>query len=248
MILRHLAAYELAAEHLAGARRIVEIGSGEGYGGRLLADRGLDLTGLEVDLATTLRAGRAYSRPRCRFLCFAGGDLPLATAAFDGGLSLQVIEHVESDGRLAGEMARVLAPGSPALFTTPNAALRLRPGERPWNVYHRREYRADELTTVLSPYFRSVEVLGLRGSPPVQRLELERLRRIRTLGRLGSRRLRALLPTRIEARLRGLVRRLAAAGRLVADGDDVGRAFSTADFVLTDDPGEALDLVALCRR
>ncbi|HUP48270.1 MAG TPA: class I SAM-dependent methyltransferase [Thermoanaerobaculia bacterium] len=241
MVLRHFAGYRIAVGLLEGARNIVEIGSGEGYGSRFLTDRGFAVTGLDVDIETLFRCARTYASAGCRFVCFGGGEIPMRSGRFDGALALQVIEHVDEDELLASEISRLLVPGGTCVLTTPNAALRLRSGEKPWNIYHRREYEAAQLEALVRPFFRRVDVKGIEASPAVERLELRRLYRIRTLHRLGSRRLRLLLPTVLETLLRSVVRRLASPGG--------GREkFSVADYTLGDDRERALDLIAICRK
>ncbi len=249
MYLRHVAAYEAAAQRLAGSGRVLDVGSGEGYGGELLSAHGLDVIGLEVDPGPVARARRRYGSRRCRFVLGEGRALPFASGSFRGVLSLQVIEHVEHDGLFVHELSRVLAAGGVTVVSTPNASLRLSPGQRPWNRHHVREYRAEELASLLRNAFPSVEIWGLAASPDVQRLEANRLRRLRRIDRLDPLRLRSRLPGGLERSLRAVLRRTAAGGHRpsAASRDWEGR-FAASDYSMTPEPAAALDLIAICRK
>jgi SAM-dependent methyltransferase len=49
----------------------------------------------------------------------AGGALPFPDGSFDGVLAFEVIEHVDDDTGLLGEMARVSRPGAMLILSTP---------------------------------------------------------------------------------------------------------------------------------
>jgi len=106
----------LAARHLAGSGRVLDIGCGEGQLTRLAASLdgvhlaiGVDPTGAQIRLAAA-RGGGA------RLVQGGGAALPFAAGSFDAVLACLVFEHVEDvDGALA-EIGRVLAPGGRFVF------------------------------------------------------------------------------------------------------------------------------------
>lgn len=105
----------MAAEHLAGARRVLDVGAGEGQVARLAADAGaeavvgLDPTWAQLALAAERAGGPAYVRG-------AAAALPFPDGAFDAVVACLVFEHVREVDAALAEVARVLEPGGRFLF------------------------------------------------------------------------------------------------------------------------------------
>ncbi len=105
----------LAAEHLAGARRVLDVGTGEGQVARLAVRlgaahvAGIDPTWAQVVTAQERAAGPAYAR--------AGATtLPFRDATFDAVVACLVFEHIDEPDAAIAEVARVLRPGGRFLF------------------------------------------------------------------------------------------------------------------------------------
>ena len=105
----------LAAEHLAGADEVLDVGTGEGQLARLAvaggAGRvvGVDPTAAQVSEAVARGGGAAYARA-------GAAALPFPDGRFDAAVACLVFEHIEDvDGAIA-EVARVLRPGGRFLF------------------------------------------------------------------------------------------------------------------------------------
>jgi SAM-dependent methyltransferase len=81
----------------------------------------------------------------------------LPPAAFDGVVSVEVIEHVAEDGRFVEQIARVLKPGGWLCLTTPNGDY-IRNEPPNYNPDHIRHYTRAELETLLAHCFSQVEV------------------------------------------------------------------------------------------
>lgn len=104
----------LAAEHLAGARRVVDIGTGEGQVARLATSLGAQVVGLDptwnqVDVARQRGGGPAYLRS-------GAATLPFPDASFDVAVACLVFEHITDVDAAIAEVARVLEPGGRFLF------------------------------------------------------------------------------------------------------------------------------------
>ena len=100
----------LAGRLLAGARRVLDLGCGEGQIARLVAASGAErVVGVDTSAAQLAEAARrgggvAYTRA-------SAGTLPLAGESFDAVVTCLVLEHLpDLDGPL-DEVARVLRPG-----------------------------------------------------------------------------------------------------------------------------------------
>ena len=99
----------LVARHAAGARRVLDIGCGEGQVARTVAALGshvigLDPTSSQVVVARDRAGGPAYARARAE-------ALPCRDGAFDVVVLCLAIEHVEAYEVALREVARVLEPG-----------------------------------------------------------------------------------------------------------------------------------------
>jgi SAM-dependent methyltransferase len=134
----------LAAEHLAGARRVLDIGCGEGQVSRLAVRGGavtvvgVDPTSAQVIEARRRGGGPVYARAGANALPFAGGS-------FDAVVACLVFEHIVDVDDAIAEVARVLAPGGRFLFflnhpllQTPNSGWiddqMLDPPEQYWRI------------------------------------------------------------------------------------------------------------------
>ncbi len=100
----------------SGARRLVDLGAGDGY---LISSLGAGASlAVAVDLGapaplTTLR------RPVSRVTARLPGPLPFRTGAFDVVVTLEAIEHLLDPDELLQEARRVLAPGGHLVLSTP---------------------------------------------------------------------------------------------------------------------------------
>jgi len=230
---RHRAAYEFAASWLDGAR-VLDLGSGSGYGTAELPSAAAFVVGLDrVRPDAHGRASRA---------AFVRADLrrvPLASAHFDLVLSFQVIEHLDDPSEYLTEIARVLRPGGVALISTPN-----RLTSDGVNPFHMHEYVADELTECLACHFGAVEMLGVGSSPAAARYLEARLLWIRRLMRIDPLGLHRRLPRSL---VDGLFGRLAVLVRRVIRKSGEMDELTTRDFPIGESRPDDVDLIAVCR-
>jgi SAM-dependent methyltransferase len=105
----------LAAEELAGARSVLDVGCGEGQVARLAAAGGavhvvgIDPTWNQVVVARQRGGGPVYAR--------ADADsVPFPDGAFDAVVACLVFEHIRAVDAAIAEVARVLRPGGRFCF------------------------------------------------------------------------------------------------------------------------------------
>ncbi len=103
----------LVERHLAGARRVLDVGCGEGQLRRASA-MGIEVVGLDPTWAQIAEAGRRGGD--VRYLRAAAEGLPIVTGSFDAVLMSLVIEHLDPFEPAIREMARVLCPGGRCLL------------------------------------------------------------------------------------------------------------------------------------
>jgi SAM-dependent methyltransferase len=134
----------LAAEHLDGARRVLDVGTGEGQIARQCVERGaevvvgVDPTWAQVAEAVDRGGGVAYARA-------GAASLPVRDGSFDAVVACLVFEHIEAVDEAIAEVARVLEPGgrfvlmlNHPLLQTPNSGWIddqiLDPPEQYWRI------------------------------------------------------------------------------------------------------------------
>lgn len=104
----------LAAEHVAGARRVLDVGTGEGQVARLASRAGAhvvgtDVTWAQVTVARQRGGGPAYARN-------GAASLPFRGESFDCVIACLVFEHIDDVDAAIAEVGRVLEPGGRFLF------------------------------------------------------------------------------------------------------------------------------------
>jgi SAM-dependent methyltransferase len=240
---RHRAAYAFAAatwlerrrDRPAQRGRILDLGSGAGYGTASLARLGVPVVGVDRE-----RPDASSRGSDARFVAGDVGRLPFTARSFELVVSFQVIEHLRDPRPYLAELARVLSPDGAALLTTPN-----RTTSDGLNPYHEREYSSGELQELLAQAFGRVEVLGVATSDSVEPYFAARRRTLARVARLDLLGLRQRLPRALRlwlfARAAILVRRaLRRGGTLVAA--------SVEDFPVGPLGPTTLDLLAVCER
>ena len=104
----------LAQEELRGARRLLDVGCGDGQISRLAAVQGSAVVGIDptwncVSVADDRAGGPVYARA-------GAAELPFADATFDAVVACLVFEHIDAVDAAIAEVARVLEPGGRFCF------------------------------------------------------------------------------------------------------------------------------------
>lgn len=96
-------------------RALLDVGSGTGALGALLASAGWQVTGCEPE--QSMRAVSAAQHPTVRVVDGALPSLPFPDAAFDAVTANFVLNHVSEPRASAAELVRVAAPGATLVAT-----------------------------------------------------------------------------------------------------------------------------------
>lgn len=226
---RHEAVYRWICDALASAvthARVLDAGSGEGYGADLLAQSGPRIVlGIEYDDEACRHAHRFYRRPSIVRANLA--DLPVLDGSLDVVVTLQVIEHLWDLPGFLVDLLRVTRPGGHLVASTPNRPVfspGLGRGERPVNPFHVEEFDAEQVRHLIGAAgWSDVEVLGLHHSHRI--LEWEE--------RNGS-----IIAAQVAAMTNGV---------WPADLMEFIVATTSDDFTITHDTDTAQDLIAIGR-
>ena len=98
--------------------RVLEVGCGAGHLVKRLAERGIDIVGIDVNPNAAEIAGTD------RVIEMAAESLDFPDDEFDAIVSVHAIEHIPELEAAVVEMARVLKPGGSALYIYPAEPIR----------------------------------------------------------------------------------------------------------------------------
>lgn len=93
--------------------RVLEVGCGQGHLTKALADRGVDIVGVDANP----RAAEVAATEKV--MCMRAESLDFDDATFDVILSVHAIEHIPPLEAALAEMTRVLKPGGNAVYIYP---------------------------------------------------------------------------------------------------------------------------------
>lgn len=97
----------LTREHLQGATRVLDVGTGEGQVARAAKEAGAGFV-VGIDRSSAMLAEAAQRHGGVHFLRADVSKLPFASASFDAVTTCLVLEHVEELAQSIAEIARVL--------------------------------------------------------------------------------------------------------------------------------------------
>jgi SAM-dependent methyltransferase len=158
----HRARYEFACGFAHG-RRVLDVGSGEGYGASMLAAVAEGVVGVDYSPTAIAHARATYNLPGLAFEVRDVNVLPASFGRFDLVTCFEVIEHLEDPQPLVDTLAAATAANGICLVSTPNAAVdRLfeAVAARRRYEYHVGLLSVRDFRRVLRRSFESVEVLG----------------------------------------------------------------------------------------
>ena len=162
--------------------------------------------------------------------------LQLPDAEFDYVVSFQVIEHIKDDKAFVREVHRVLRHGGRFVVSTPNAPMSLT--RNPWHV---REYRVEELKTLLESVFDSVKCYGVRGNDKVMAYYEKNREGVRRITRYDVLDLQHRLPRWMLQLPYDVLNRLNRR-RLLTQNDSLTRSITMADYEISPAAEDCFDL------
>jgi ubiquinone/menaquinone biosynthesis C-methylase UbiE len=139
VISEHLAHYRLILPLLKG--KILDAGSGEGYGVDIMRKAGLDAWGMDLSPEVVEMTSSRYG---AYFKTGSITEIPYPDQTFDAVTCMEVIEHIPEEQAIIAlrDVFRILKPGGTLILSTPNAKNTPPQGT---NEYHLKEYTRAEI-------------------------------------------------------------------------------------------------------
>jgi SAM-dependent methyltransferase len=153
-----------------------------------------------------------------------------------------VIEHIEDDFLFLREIHRVLKPGGTAILTTPNKKMSLT--RNPWHI---REYLPMELKALAERIFSSVTLKGITGNEKVMSYYNQNKISVKRLTRFDIFNLQYHLPAswlKVPYEILNRWNR----NNLQSHDRDLVSAITHDDYLVVEDPSDALDLLLVVQK
>jgi 2-polyprenyl-3-methyl-5-hydroxy-6-metoxy-1,4-benzoquinol methylase/glycosyltransferase involved in cell wall biosynthesis len=153
----HVPRYALARD-LARGKRVLDFGSGSGYGTAMLAETASSVLGLDVSASAVAYARDLHQRSNLSFVQDQELGASLPSSSFDLITCCEVIEHVdaETQPRLIANLHRLLAADGKLLISTPNPEITAIYGDNP---FHLCELTRPQFEALLNGAFAHVELI-----------------------------------------------------------------------------------------
>ncbi|HEV7528636.1 MAG TPA: glycosyltransferase [Solirubrobacteraceae bacterium] len=161
VVYEHMHRYLWAAQ-LVDGKRVLDLGSGEGFGAAILAERANAVVGVDIDERTVEHARLNWSSPTVSFEVGSALDLSaFETDSFDVVVAFEIVEHLSDQGRMLAEVERVLSSDGLLIISTPDRRLYSEASGQE-NPFHERELTYEEFSALLGETFAHKAVWGQR--------------------------------------------------------------------------------------
>lgn len=155
----HLARYLFALEHVQG-RCVLDAGTGNGYGSRILKEGGAaSVVAMDIDPEVIEQARKQWGCDGIEFMVDDCEELGRVAGPFEVICNFENIEHLKHPDRFLAAAARALKPDGVLLVSTPDrAAMPAFVNGRPRNEFHLQEWYRDEFQAMLGRHFARVDM------------------------------------------------------------------------------------------
>jgi GT2 family glycosyltransferase/SAM-dependent methyltransferase len=159
VVYEHFHRYLWAAELLSG-RRVLDLGSGEGFGAAILAESAEHVIGLEIDELTVEHSRLNYAGPNLEFDLGTALDLSsYEDGSFGAVVAFEIIEHVREQEQVLDGLSRLLGEEGILIISTPDRRMYGQARGEP-NPFHERELSLEEFLGLLGGHFAHLASWG----------------------------------------------------------------------------------------
>ncbi len=152
----HICRYRFA-QLLVKGKVVLDIGSGVGYGSKILAEKASSVVAIDLSEEAVRYANEEYAGDNIEMLVGDSRGLPLASDSVDVVVSFELIEHLHGQLAHLHEVNRVLKPNGLTVISTPNRIFYSQESNQT-NPFHTREFDFQEFNTFLKSVFSCVEI------------------------------------------------------------------------------------------
>lgn len=161
VIYEHMHRYLWASRLLRG-RRVLDLGSGEGFGAAILSETAREVVGVDVDERTVEHANLNWSSSTVSFAQGSALDLSrFEPGSFEAVVAFEIIEHLRDQEKMLAEIDRVLADDGLLIISTPDRRIYSEASGQS-NPFHEHELTTEEFSSLLAGTFGNVALWGQR--------------------------------------------------------------------------------------
>lgn len=223
-------------------KKVLEIGSGSGYGTYKLAKVAKNVLGIDSDELAIEKSKTKYKKNNLKFSSSAIENFEEGNK-FDCVVALQVFEHIEKPELFLSKIASVITKDGFLIISTPNSLTQ----SYNENPYHYKEYSFAELKNILSKYFKEVELCGIIGDSKVTKFEEMRRKHIMNFIKVDGLNLRKFIPRKFKQLMFDLI---AFYNRAMYQGKNTKtneKILEENYKVVKGNVSSAIDIIAICR-
>jgi ubiquinone/menaquinone biosynthesis C-methylase UbiE len=156
----HIHRYEEAIKFISKGSTVLDVACGNGLGTNILHIDNDNITfGVDLSKEIISCCKKKYPKDGISFVQSNVNKLPFSDCFFDVVVSFETIEHTHEYIQMLEEIKRVLKKSGILILSTPNILIN-HPDGIIKNPYHTQEFTYNELKTLLSSFFPSVNIYG----------------------------------------------------------------------------------------
>ncbi len=161
MIDRHIKRYEWALTYLKSENKVVDMCCGSGYGSKMIADNCKIVLGIDKNKDAIIYAQNNYEKSNLTFILidptkynYHDIDLTQLLDIYNAVVWLEGIEHfTQEDAEKMLMLFKTTMPECRLIISTPD-----KDQSNNENKYHLKEYTAYELKSLISRYFKVIDI------------------------------------------------------------------------------------------
>ncbi len=158
-----LARYKFCAKHLAGKKKVLEVGCGDGFGMRVVLQEVGHVQGLDID-PNFVEWGTKHAAHEGLNCSFSNVDVTqeVPPGPFDAAYSLDLIEHIPNaiERKYLANIVASLVPQGVLIIGSPNVTANAHASK--WSLEgHINLQSADSLKRLMSDYFHNVFLFSM---------------------------------------------------------------------------------------